>query len=399
VDIYSRSLADLHDPTEFTISAWLKVSGAGIWTDATVRRPLSLSVDGSNNYAVFGRTGANNQIFWSYVAAANAKHVYKDAVSTTDWFHVAMTVSASNDRLRGYYAGLKEGADVTGLGAWAGTIVQDWANIGSINSAVQWWSGDAAHVAVWRKELTAAQVLALATPSGQTATIQSTEPDELVGYWPLDDPAGASTARDLSPQRGKRGIVVDSTRGQPGAVDGKPSMSFDGSDDGINVYGLELNNDWDGDELTVSGWLRVSGAGVWTDGTFRRAIFIAADATENRVALARTATNNQLQWIREGSNDGKQIVTVGNADLGWFHMAITVTKSGDELNAYKNGESVAAAGTSLGAWSGALSKTLCEIGAGQAGTSPWDGWLAYMAVHNVELSATQIRELYRSGVR
>ena len=45
------------------------------------------------------------------------------------------------------------------------------------------------------------------------------------------------------------------------------SGSFDGDSDMVNIYSSNLASDLDGDEGSFSAWLKVSGAGIWTDGS------------------------------------------------------------------------------------------------------------------------------------
>jgi len=144
---------------EQTIAAWVKASGAGMWADSAYRYIIRFYAGADDRVAIF-RTSANGIIRFEYMAGATTKYLDVTDLAYTDWVHFCITVSKTNDRLRAYVNGTQFGADITGLGVYAGTM--EWMSIGSDGSNS--WSGDMAHVCTWSKELTPAEVASLASP-------------------------------------------------------------------------------------------------------------------------------------------------------------------------------------------------------------------------------------------
>jgi len=163
VNVYSASLAGAFNGAEGTAACWFRVSAAGVWTDATIRRFLTLQVDGSNR-VLLQRTAGDNQYQASYVAGGTTKSVTVTGAGSTGWLHLAITWNKAADRVRVYANGAQSGATQTGLGTWAGSLASNVCAIGSSGTTPgSLWSGDLAWVGVAAREFTAAEVLSLAT--------------------------------------------------------------------------------------------------------------------------------------------------------------------------------------------------------------------------------------------
>jgi len=61
------------------------------------------------------------------------------------------------------------------------------------------------------------------------------------------------------------GVTLGSSSGTGGH--GATAFSFDGTNDNVNIYSSDLNSVLNPNEGTLVAWTKVSGAGVWTDGT------------------------------------------------------------------------------------------------------------------------------------
>lgn len=162
VDVNTASLNSVFNGSELTLSMWFKVSAAGVWSDSTYRRLYYLLVDGSN-FLTLQKTNTTNQIQFAYSAAAVLENVVDTSLAgTTDWVHVAYTVSKANERTTPYI----NGSPITGtttLGVWVGGAFSH-ARIGAqLGTPTQVWDGYLSHVAIFASELTAAQVTTLAT--------------------------------------------------------------------------------------------------------------------------------------------------------------------------------------------------------------------------------------------
>jgi hypothetical protein len=138
LNAFSAGLASDFNGQEFTIGCWVKVSGAGIWTDATVRRILHFYVD-ANNELWIERTGTNNQIRFIYRAGGTLETV-THTISTTNWFRAEMVVSLAGDSMKCFVDGVQVGTTQTGLGTWSGSLVNAYYGANRLGNGA-YWSG------------------------------------------------------------------------------------------------------------------------------------------------------------------------------------------------------------------------------------------------------------------
>ena len=120
---------------------------------------MLLKADADNEIRLGVKDGGANDIRSRYEAATTVE-VNVHTVSTTAWFSLAMSWSAADDKVRYYLNGAPDGAAGTGLGVWAGNIGS--ALIGaSTTGPLAPWNGYIAHMVVWDRALTPAEVLSL----------------------------------------------------------------------------------------------------------------------------------------------------------------------------------------------------------------------------------------------
>jgi hypothetical protein len=155
-DVYSAGLSAAFPTTEGTLLLWAKVSGAGVWTDATTRGAFrATSTDGAS-YITMRRPTDNNLLQLDYYAGAVNKRV-SISTSTTAWFHLALSWSVLNDQVIAYYNGIQYGATLTALGTWTNAI--NVAFIGcSTATPAQVWSGYLQDVILFNRPLSALEV-------------------------------------------------------------------------------------------------------------------------------------------------------------------------------------------------------------------------------------------------
>lgn len=162
-NIYSAGLAADFDGAEGTLALWAKVSAAGVWTDGVARHLAIFAVDGSNRLRI-QRTATDNTLLWEYLAGGTAEQRTSAVLGgVTDFFHIGLTWSKSGDVVRAYASGAQVGADMTGLGTWAGVPAAGGAVLGAFNLTPNFpWSGFLAHAALYNRALTAAEMAQLA---------------------------------------------------------------------------------------------------------------------------------------------------------------------------------------------------------------------------------------------
>ena len=177
-----------------------------------------------------------------------------------------------------------------------------------------------------------------------------------------------------------------------GVGDGGNAPFFDGVNDFCNVYSAGLAGAFNGAEGTLMAWAKVAAAGVWADGQGRYLAYMYVDES-NRVSLAKNGVNDvvTLAYNAGGVNMACNSACVLTS---WFQMAMTWSKSADQVKGYVNGAQVDTTKTGLGVWVGALNPVAVNVGA--ATTQPvsvWHGALAHAALWNVALTAGEIAAL------
>lgn len=227
--------------------------------------------------------------------------------------------------------------------------------------------------------------------SAYAQQVFAADDDHLIAYWPLDDLS--NPARNQEGTTGRDGTYSNVTLGQPG-LDGRPAASFNGATSFVNIYSTSLNGAWNGSEGSAAVWCKVSGAGVWADGIVRRPIRITGPAG-NVMLLRKQAAADSLGFLYQaGGGSGRSLIKAGFSPTGWFHMALTWSKSANEVRWYVDGVQEGATLAASGTWSGALDSAATVIGA--LATTPsevWSGLLAHAALWSVALPAAQIAAL------
>jgi hypothetical protein len=226
-------------------------------------------------------------------------------------------------------------------------------------------------------------------PLAYTSKIKALSP---IAYWPMAEASG-SVAQDES-GNGRNGAYTGVTLGNTGIGDGRTAPSFDGATSFNNVFSASLAAAFNNQEGTIIVWFKVSAAGVWSDGVNRRILRFAADAN-NQVYINKSSSVNTLDIIYQANSTAKGVSSSGlGASVAFNQIAITWSKSADQVKCYLNGVQTGATATGLGVWSGALAATTTLIGAFV--TTPSNvinGFLAHAAVWTTPLSAAQILSL------
>ena len=109
---------------------WMEVFNAGVWTDATDRRVVSIGADTSNRITLSKSSSANTI---NVIMRAGGTSVSVNiATSSTLWLCLGITWNKVANRIRIYFGGVQQGADNAYTGVWAGSLTDAWTRIGSI---------------------------------------------------------------------------------------------------------------------------------------------------------------------------------------------------------------------------------------------------------------------------
>ena len=181
---------------DFTVEAWVRVSGWGdtdylpiVGTAATEgQQGLHLAIKEQKPYMGFYQNDTSGST----------------VLATDTWYHLAWRFAAASGEQTLFVNGVQDGTS-TGNGAFQGTedlFVGRYA-------AQNFFDGEIADLRIWRRALSAADVL-----EGMHRRLEGDEPG-LAGYWPLDDGAGASAANRKAGQDGQSRDAVAASLPSP----------------------------------------------------------------------------------------------------------------------------------------------------------------------------------------
>lgn len=164
LDLYSVSLRDVFSSTKGTAAIWVKVYEAAVWENAAWDIFMYLGADG-NNTASLGKSSVNNTLQFLYKAGGTSEEVLLGSVSTTDWFHMAVTWDKTEDEVIAYYNGSQVGTTQSGLDTWVGNLINTSTLAGAFSTTPNLLTyGYLAHAAIWKIALTPAEVSTIGNP-------------------------------------------------------------------------------------------------------------------------------------------------------------------------------------------------------------------------------------------
>ena len=166
VNIYSTSLRDAFSGAEGSVSLWVKPASLAVWTNATTEYLLALFVDGNNQLEVTKPSSTARAVRSGYKAGGTSETLWNHPFITAAWYHVLVTWSKTNERVRLYINGRASSTHQSDtLGTWVGNLSSTSTALGAVTSTGSMgMRGALAHGAIWDTELTAAQALALVSP-------------------------------------------------------------------------------------------------------------------------------------------------------------------------------------------------------------------------------------------
>lgn len=220
----------------------------------------------------------------------------------------------------------------------------------------------------------------------------------VLALWMLNETSGA-IADNYEGTAARDGAYTGVTLADAATPWGGVAPRLDGANDFVNVYTTSLNDAFSGSEGSAVIWAKMSGAGVWTDGSFRTAIGLwGTGASNDIIILDKSGANNTFRFFYSA---GGTVETLNHSisTTDFFQAGITWSATADEVKFYANGIQVGTTQTALGTWTEALNTARTNIGCrNNAGPDQvFDGWLAAALVTKNALSLAQINSLYTKG--
>jgi hypothetical protein len=161
-------------------------------------------------------------------------------------------------------------------------------------------------------------------------------------------------------------------------------MIFDGTDDYAQVNS-SLFNRVNGDELTVSVWIKPSRLG----GQYQGMVNNRSSGALNWHLYQHT-TDGSVQLHGSGQNKSTYIPTLNV----WTHIAAVVDSTG-KYTLYANGSLVQ---TVAGYTYGAGTPSQLNIGSTVPGSEPYQGSIDEIRIFSKTLTASEIKEIYAEGL-
>ncbi len=163
LSFYSAALNAALDVNECTLAWWIKAPTVGVWGDSTIRNFVRINNAGGNALDI-RKTATANQIQVNLWCSPTNLIKLVTITPSTNWLHIAVTISRSNNRMITYINGTAQ-TPTTGLTtAWSGALSSTGTLFGALSqSNQQVWNGLADNLLIYGRELTAAEVLDLAT--------------------------------------------------------------------------------------------------------------------------------------------------------------------------------------------------------------------------------------------
>lgn len=163
-DIWTPAFSAAFNGIEGSALIWVRVSAIGVWTDGASRYGVVLR-GGPNDYVEVFKRPFNPDIRIRYRSGGVNKdfdQTFPAPGHNQNWLSFGVTWSAASGQCQGYYAGLPIGAPQA-AGVWgAAGLVVGFTVVGAFRTIPQLvWDGYIAHVPVWDRPLTPAEMLSL----------------------------------------------------------------------------------------------------------------------------------------------------------------------------------------------------------------------------------------------
>lgn len=215
-----------------------------------------------------------------------------------------------------------------------------------------------------------------------------------ITYWMQAESSGSVSIDEVN-SPAQDGAYTGVTLGQPGIGDGRTSPLYDGANDFNNVFSASLQGAFNVSEGTFMCQIKVSGAGIWTDGSRHYAGLFGADGAANAAYIRKSTANNTIDFVYAANGTVEIVSPAGITTTDFLNAAITWSVAADEVRAYIDGAQVGVTQNGLGVWVGALNAVRAVFGstAGSGAFTPWDGNLAHGAVWDRPLSPAEVAGL------
>ena len=221
-------------------------------------------------------------------------------------------------------------------------------------------------------------------------TLQKLFGTSIVSYLPLDETSGTD-ALDSS-GNGYNGVYTNGVTLAP--------ATFDGTDDYIKWYTAEFRTAFVENEGAFIIWVKIP-ADVWAEAANRYIIrFYSGDG--DLIYLSKVNVVNGLQFKYTAGGTAKTITNYDKGgNLNWMMLALSWSKTNDQLIAYADGYQLGTTQTSLGTWTGSALPASSGMNIGAYLTSNlsynFKGSLAHATYLSRAITPAEALKVYRAN--
>ncbi len=365
-----------------TLAAWIRPEtvSAGSYN-------IIAKWDGANeSYRLFQN---GDEIRLELDSAGNYQETSAANLAVSTYYHVAGVYDSTSQTARIYINGVETASTTTGtipasIGDDAGVF-----HIGAEDStggATGYYDGYIDEARVYNRALSGSEIQRL----------YNWAPGPFA-YYRLDKTSTTETIVDSSGNNnsgtGENFATTDWVQGKYGGA-----LTFDGSDNAIDMYSTGFSDDFNGNSGTLAAWIKVRNANVWTDGSYRQ-IFHFVPSNVDRFEIAKSSVSNDLRFYFRTNSSDIVAYDYSTAETDWFHVALTWDNPNGHVIAYINGEQIF---NNDGAWTAWVTPLLDEwttIGAARsdAPTQAFNGYIDDVRVYNYPRTNGQIIEDMNGG--
>jgi peptidoglycan/xylan/chitin deacetylase (PgdA/CDA1 family) len=146
-----------------SILLWAKIPESE-WTSGNQFNGLTLR-DNADNYVDFIKRNLLGYVQWDYKTGGTLNQFKPNGQDDTGWVCWILTWDVSADEAKLYKNGVQIEDTETGLGTWAGPLLNGYTNIGAyINDATNGWIGSICNVAIFDKVLSEGEIAVCTQP-------------------------------------------------------------------------------------------------------------------------------------------------------------------------------------------------------------------------------------------
>lgn len=230
-------------------------------------------------------------------------------------------------------------------------------------------------------------------PNPYSDKVLALAPANLLYYWPMNEEAG-TVAVDLD-TGDYPGTYVGVTLQYYDFPDGRKTPYFDGISDTTTLVAADLDDIFTLNEYSLSMWIRVANAGVWSDEQGRTALYFYGNAS-NYIKVQRLGTtDNALRLIHRANGASEQKDLGSLTTLDWIWIGITFKQS-EPIARYHikaGGDTIKRGNIGSAPYATWSIGTFASADIGTAGSAYWAGGIAHVAFWDTCFSDSVIETL------